>query len=127
MSEKRPPSFYWLAILLTFALGTAAGDLTAERLNVGYLASALLFGAMIAVVAVAHFRFRLNAVAAFWMAYVLTRPLGPSVGDYLSQPTGSGGLGLGTTGTSVLFLTAILGLVAYLTITKKDQTIPETA
>src|SRR3989454_12464900 len=81
----RREAFYWLAILFTFALGTAAGDLAAERLSLGYWVSALLFAGTIAAVAVAHYRFRLNAVAAFWIAYVLTRPLGASLGDYLSQ------------------------------------------
>ena len=83
----RREAFYWLAVLFTFALGTAAGDLTAERLAVGYWQSALIFGAMIAAVYVAHVRFALNAVLAFWLAYILTRPLGASIGDYLSQPT----------------------------------------
>ena len=96
--------FYWLAVLFTFALGTAAGDLTAERLNVGYAWSALIFAGVIAAVAIAHFRFKLNAVAAFWIAYILTRPLGASLGDYLSQHRADGGLGLGTTATSVIFL-----------------------
>jgi len=116
----RREGFYWLAILFTFALGTAAGDLTAERLNLGYLLSALMFGALIAVVAVAHLRFKLNAVLAFWVAYILTRPLGASLGDYLSQPRANGGLGLGTIGTSALFLATILGLVIYLTVTRRD-------
>jgi uncharacterized membrane-anchored protein len=118
----RREAFYWLAILFTFALGTAAGDLTAERLNVGYLLSTLLFGALIAAVTIARFPFKLNAVLAFWTAYILTRPLGASLGDYLSQPTGDGGLGLGTVGTSALFLVTILGLVVYLTITRRDTT-----
>jgi uncharacterized membrane-anchored protein len=124
---SRREAFYWLAILFTFALGTAAGDLSAERLNLGFLVSALIFGGMIAVVAIAHFRFKVNAVAAFWIAYVLTRPLGASIGDYLSQPRGDGGLALGTTGTSVLFLGAILALVAFLTVTRTDQSAPVTA
>src|SRR5436305_9104283 len=81
----RREGFYWLAILFTFALGTSAGDLTAEKLNVGYFNSVLLFGAMIAIVALAHFRFGLNAILAFWVAYVLTRPLGASIGDWMSQ------------------------------------------
>ncbi|MEA2301547.1 MAG: hypothetical protein QOE44_2082 [Solirubrobacteraceae bacterium] len=118
----RREAFYWLAILFTFALGTAAGDLTAERLNVGYLNSALLFGGLIAVIAVAHLRFGLGAILAFWMAYILTRPLGASIGDYLSQAPADGGLGLGTTGTSMLFLAAILTLVVYLTLTGRDRT-----
>ena len=93
----RREAFYWLTVLFTFALGTAAGDLTAERLAIGYWQSALLFGALIAVVYVAHLRLGLNAILAFWIAYILTRPLGASIGDYLSQPRADGGLGLGTT------------------------------
>jgi uncharacterized membrane-anchored protein len=116
----RRESFYWLAILFTFALGTAAGDLAAERLNLGYWPSALIFAGLIAVVAVAHFRFRLNAVLAFWLAYILTRPLGASIGDFMSQATKDGGLGLGTTVTSVIFLGTILALVIYLTVTRRD-------
>jgi uncharacterized membrane-anchored protein len=123
----RREGFYWLAILFTFALGTAAGDLTAEKLNVGYLNSALMFGGLIAIVAFAHFRLKLNPVVAFWIAYVLTRPLGASIGDYMSQPSQAGGLDLGTTGTSAIFLTAILGLVVYLTVTKTDQPALEAA
>jgi uncharacterized membrane-anchored protein len=119
--------FYWLAILFTFALGTAAGDLAAERLNLGFLVSLLMFAAMIAIIAVAHFRFGLNAVLAFWLAYILTRPLGASIGDYMSQPSADGGLALGTIGTSAIFLTAILGLVTYLTITRKDAPMVEPA
>ena len=118
----RRESFYWLAVLFTFALGTAAGDLTAERLSLGYWVSAVIFAGLIAAVAAAHYRFALNAVAAFWIAYVLTRPLGASLGDFLSQPRADGGLGLGTTATSFLFLTAILLVVAYLSITRKDVT-----
>ncbi len=108
--------WYWLAILLTFALGTAAGDLAAETLKLGYLNSTLMFAAAIALVAFAHYVFRLGAVAAFWIAYVLTRPLGASFGDWLSQPLANGGLGLGTTNTSLVFLGAILLLVAYLAL-----------
>jgi len=119
---RRREAFYWLTILFTFALGTAAGDLVAEQLALGYGLSAAMFAGVIALITVAHYRFKLNAVLAFWMAYILTRPLGASLGDLFSQPTGNGGLNLGTTGTSALFLTAILGTVTYLTITKKDQT-----
>jgi uncharacterized membrane-anchored protein len=118
---RRREAFYWLAILFTFALGTAAGDLVAERLRFGYFNSVILFAAVIAVIAIAHLRFKLNAVLAFWLAYILTRPLGASIGDYLSQPPDEGGLGLGATATSVLFLLPILGLIVYLTVTKKDQ------
>ena len=116
----RREGFYWLTILFTFALGTAAGDYLAETLAIGYWKSALLFGAAIAVITVAHYRLRLNAVLAFWLAYILTRPLGASIGDYLSQPTGDGGLGWGTTTTSMVFLAAILSVVVYLSITKRD-------
>jgi uncharacterized membrane-anchored protein len=123
----RREGFYWLAILFTFALGTSAGDLVAEKLNVGYANSVLLFGVAIALVALAHFRAGLNAVVAFWIAYVLTRPLGASIGDWMSQPAHAGGLALGTTGTSAIFLTAILGLVVFLTVTRTDQAVPEAA
>ena len=116
----RREAFYWAAILFTFALGTSAGDLVAEELNLGYRVSALIFAAVIAGVAVAHYRFRVDAVLSFWAAYVLTRPLGASVGDYLSQPHRHGGLGLGTIKTSAVFLVVIFGLVAYLTVTKRD-------
>jgi uncharacterized membrane-anchored protein len=115
-------AFYWLAVLFTFALGTAAGDLAAERLSLGYWVSALIFGGLIAAITVAHLRFKLNAVLAFWLAYILTRPLGASIGDFLSQKRVDGGLGLGTTATSVLFLSAILVVVAYLSITRVDRT-----
>ncbi|MEU4169927.1 hypothetical protein AB0F46_23980 [Streptomyces sp. NPDC026665] len=113
-------AYYWLAVLFTFALGTAAGDLVAERMALGYWVSAVLFALAIAAVAVAHFALGLNAVLSFWIAYVLTRPLGASVGDYLSQPTGDGGLGFGTVMTSALFLAVILGLVVHLSITRRD-------
>ncbi len=119
----RREAFYWLAILFTFALGTAAGDLSAEKLNLGYAVSIAIFGAMIAAVAIAHYRFGMNAILSFWLAYILTRPLGASIGDELSQNSHSyGGLGLGTTGTSYIFLGCILALVSYLTITKRDRT-----
>jgi uncharacterized membrane-anchored protein len=125
-------AWYWLAILFTFALGTAAGDLTAEKLNVGYWKSALLFAGLIAVITAVHYalkarlnasdaRHTSNAVLAFWLAYILTRPLGASIGDHLSQPTKDGGLGLGTVVTSIVFLAAILVLVVYLSVTKVDR------
>lgn len=120
-------SFYWLAVLFTFALGTAAGDLVSERMSLGYWLAAVLFALAIAAVAVAHFALGLDAVWSFWIAYILTRPLGASIGDYLSQPTGDGGLGLGTVITSALFLAVILGLVVYLGVTRKDVTEPERA
>jgi uncharacterized membrane-anchored protein len=120
---SRREAFYWLAILFTFALGTAAGDLVAERLSLGFWLSAVMFAALIALVALAHSRFGLNAVPAFWIAYILTRPLGASLGDYLSQARADGGLDLGTVGTSALFLTVIVGVVTYLTMTRRDTTV----
>jgi uncharacterized membrane-anchored protein len=129
----RREAFYWLAILFTFALGTAAGDLSAEKLNLGYAVSIGIFGALIAIVAIGHFAFALNAVLSFWLAYILTRPLGASIGDELSQHSHKyGGLGLGTTGTSYIFLGCILALVAYLSVTRRDATearrpVPEAA
>jgi uncharacterized membrane-anchored protein len=118
----RREAFYWLAILFTFALGTAAGDLVAERYNLGYWVTLFLFAALIAVVTVARFGFKANAILTFWIAYILTRPLGASLGDLMSQTRDSGGLGLGTTWTSGLFLSTILSLVAYLAITRRDVT-----
>jgi uncharacterized membrane-anchored protein len=117
----RREAFYWLAILFTFALGTAAGDLSAEKLSLGYAVSIAIFGALIAGVTFAHYVFKLNAILAFWLAYILTRPLGASIGDEMSQSSHKyGGLGLGTTGTSYIFLGCILALVTYLSITRRD-------
>lgn len=113
---SRRESFYWLAVLFTFALGTAAGDLLAESLNLGYLLSLVVFAVAIALVALAHSAVGLNSVVAFWIAYILTRPLGASAGDLLSQSTKDGGLGLGTTTTSALFLGVILLLVIALSV-----------
>ena len=120
ITTTRREGFYWLAILFTFALGTAAGDLLAETIDLGYLLSAIIFGALIAAVATSHFGFKVNAVLTFWIAYILTRPLGASIGDYLSQDVDSGGLGFGTVITSIIFLATILATVIYLTVTKKD-------
>src|SRR4051794_29214624 len=119
----RREAFYWLAILFTFALGTAAGDLLAEKADLGYGVSIAIFAGAIALVAFGHYVLRMNAVLSFWLAYILTRPLGASIGDFMSQNSHKyGGLGLGTTGTSYIFLGCILALVAYLTITRKDAT-----
>ena len=130
--KTRREVFYWLAILFTFALGTAAGDLSAEKFGLGYLTSLYIFAGLIAVITIAHFTVKgilsaehkhqsRNAVLAFWLAYILTRPLGASIGDYLSQARTDGGLGLGPTTTSAIFLITILGLVVYLTLTRKDE------
>jgi uncharacterized membrane-anchored protein len=117
----RREAFYWLAILFTFALGTAAGDLVDERFGVGYWPTALIVALLIGAIAVSHKVFGANAVLTFWIAYVLTRPLGASLGDGLSQARADGGLGLGTTWTSLLFLVTILAVVAFLAVTKRDQ------
>ena len=113
----RRESLYWLAILFTFALGTASGDLMAESLGLGYLG--IIVCGVIASVSVA-WRFGLDPVLAFWIAYIMTRPLGASLGDYLSQPQKYGGLGLGATVTSVIFLLAILLAVIFFSVTKRD-------
>ncbi len=117
----RREAFYWLAVLFTFALGTAAGDLVAEKLALGYWKSALMFALLIGAVSAAHFYAHLNAVLAFWTAYILTRPLGASIGDFLSQDRDAGGLQLGTLTTSAIFLVAILAVIAYLTRSHRDQ------
>src|SRR3954452_8053484 len=116
----RREGFYWLAILFTFALGTSAGDFLSEQLELGYLAALGIFAGAIVVVAVLHFGLRMNAILSFWLAYILTRPLGASIGDYLASPTGEGGLGLGTNLTSIIFLSAILALVVFLAVSKRD-------
>lgn len=116
----RREAFYWSAILFTFALGTAVGDLIAEHYELGYLTTGLLFAAGVSLIACAHYAFRLNGVVAFWLAYILTRPLGASFGDLLSQPAEYGGLGFGTLVTSALFLLWIVGLVILLSVKDRD-------
>lgn len=106
--------FYWTAILFTFALGTAAGDLATEALGLGFQLGVVVFGMLIVAVAFA-FSMGGHPVLTFWLAYILTRPLGASLGDLLSQSREYGGLGLGTIQTSIVFLTVIVGLVAWTT------------
>ncbi|MCH5585186.1 hypothetical protein MK805_09405 [Shimazuella sp. AN120528] len=113
--------FYWLTILFTFALGTAVGDLYSEQLGFGYLKTGLTVIVIIACIFLA-WKMKLDGILAFWIAYILTRPLGASLGDYLSQPKANGGLGLGTTVTSVIFLLAILLIIIYLAVSKIDIT-----
>jgi uncharacterized membrane-anchored protein len=107
--------FYWTAILLTFALGTAAGDLATEALGLGFNVGVVVFGAMIAATAMAYV-VGVNPVLTFWLTYIVTRPLGASFGDLLSQSRADGGLGLGTVSTSLAFLTVIVALVAWLSL-----------
>lgn len=116
---QRRETFYWLAILFTFALGTAAGDLMAESLGLGYWVTGLIVCAVIVAVTSA-WRWGLDEILAFWLVYIMTRPLGASLGDYLSQPPANGGLGLGAAVTSVIFLAAILAVVLFLTVTRRD-------
>ncbi len=117
---RQREAFYWLAILFTFALGTAAGDLMAESLGLGYLVTGMIVAGTILAVTIA-WRLGFDPIPAFWIAYILTRPLGASIGDYLSQTPANGGLGMGPTMTTLLFASAILLTVAYLSITKRDQ------
>ncbi|MGC2415130.1 MAG: hypothetical protein WA459_20835 [Stellaceae bacterium] len=117
--------FYWAAILFTFALGTAAGDLATEALYLGFKVGVAAFGALIAAIAVAYY-LGANAVLTFWLAYILTRPLGASLGDLLSQSQPNGGVGLGTVKTSIAFLVIITSLVAYLSIGPNARSRPGT-
>ena len=116
----RRETFYWLTILFTFALGTAAGDLFSEKFALGYFTTLCVFVACVLVVAAAWRLKWINAIAAFWATYVITRPLGASVGDFLSQPKNASGEGLGTTVTSLIFLALILLFVTFLALTKRD-------
>lgn len=113
--------FYWLAILFTFSLGTSAGDLVAETFGLGYFATGVGFGLVIAAISVAYYVFRVNGILCFWLAYILTRPLGASFGDLLSQPVDYGGLGFGTIVTSLIFLAAIAVIVGYMTLTNDGR------
>jgi uncharacterized membrane-anchored protein len=112
----RREAFYWLAILFTFALGTAAGDLIAEQTGLGYFPSLLLFAGAIALTAAVWFIGRRGAVLCFWIAYILTRPLGASTGDLLSASTKDGGLGIGTITTSIVFFVIIAAIISFLVI-----------
>jgi uncharacterized membrane-anchored protein len=117
----RREAYYWLAILFTFALGTAAGDLVAEQFGLGYLATGILFGMIISSLAIGYYVMGLDAILGFWLAYIFTRPLGASFGDLLSQPGHYGGLGFGTIITSALFLGAIAAIVVYMTLTRDGE------
>jgi uncharacterized membrane-anchored protein len=120
VDTPRREAFYWAAVVATFAMGTAVGDLTATTFNLGYFASGLLFAAVIAVPAVGYWRFKWNAVFSFWFAYVATRPLGASFADWLGKPQSARGLGLGNGPVALTLTIAIFCLVAYLAITQRD-------
>ena len=117
----RREAFYWLTILFTFALGTAAGDLVAEQFALGYLSTGILFGLIIASLSLGYFALGLDGILGFWLVYILTRPLGASFGDLLSQPAQYGGFGLGTIITSAVFLTAIVAIVVYMTVRHEGE------
>lgn len=117
----RREAFYWLTIMATFALGTAAGDMTAVSLNLGYFTSILLFGVLIAIPALAYWLFKTNAIVTFWCAYVLTRPLGASVADWLGKPHSIGGVGFGDGSVTVVLTIFIVALVGYLALTHSDS------
>lgn len=113
--------FYWLAILFTFSLGTAAGDLVSEYFGLGYLITGIMFAAIVAAIAIAYFVFKIDGILAFWLAYILTRPVGASLGDLLSQPPEYGGFGLGTIATSWIFLGTIAIITLYMTLTYRSE------
>ena len=119
ITTRRRERFYWAAVLATFALGTAAGDLTALALNLGFWPSALIFAAIISIPAVGWWRFGWDPILSFWLAYIVTRPLGASFADGFSKPT-NGGLGLGDPLVSLIAFVIFVGLVAYAHVTKCD-------
>jgi uncharacterized membrane-anchored protein len=116
----RREAFYWAAVVATFAMGTALGDLTATTFHLGYLASGFLFAAVIAIPAIGFWAFRWNAIFSFWFAYVATRPLGASFADYMGKPRSVGGLGWGDGNVAVVLTLIIFVLVAFLAITRRD-------
>lgn len=127
ITTPRRELFYWAAVLATFALGTAAGDLTAVTFGLGYFGSILLFLAIIAIPAIGYFRFGMNSILAFWFAYVVTRPVGASVADWLAVSSARGGLALGTGPVSLVLAAAIAGFVYYLAKTGKDTPVDQSA
>jgi uncharacterized membrane-anchored protein len=120
ITTRRRELYYWAAVLATFALGTAAGDLTAIQLSLGFFESAVLFAAVIAVPAVGWWRFGLDPTVAFWAAYIVTRPLGASFADWFGKPASQTGLDLGDATVSLLALAVFVALVAYLAVTRCD-------
>lgn len=117
---RRRETFYWFTILTTFALGTAAGDMTATTMHLGYFYSGVMFAILIAIPALAYWLFGLNEVFTFWFAYIVTRPLGASFADWMGVSHDRGGLGLGTGSVTLVLTIIILCFVGYLTITRKD-------
>jgi uncharacterized membrane-anchored protein len=120
ISTRRREWFYWAAVLATFALGTAVGDLTASTWKLGYLVSGIMFALVIFLPVAAHRWLGLNSVAAFWIAYVLTRPLGASFADWMSASPRRGGLGLGAGPVALIWTAPILAFVVYVAVSRKD-------
>ena len=120
IDTRRRELFYWATVLTTFALGTAAGDMTAKTLHLGYAGSTLLFAVLIVVPAIAWRWMGMSPILAFWFAYVVTRPLGASIADWLGKPTASGGLGLGDGVVAGALVVILVGLVGYLSLTHVD-------
>ena len=120
ITTQRRECFYWATVFATFALGTALGDFTATALGLGYLASGILFGVVILIPALAWWQLGMNSVAAFWCAYVVTRPLGASFADYISKPPTISGIGFGDGRTALVFTLAVAALVLYLAIPRPD-------
>jgi uncharacterized membrane-anchored protein len=120
ITTQRREAYYWATVFATFALGTALGDFTATSLNLGYLDSGILFAVVILIPAVAHWRLGLNGVAAFWMSYIVTRPLGASFADYISKPKHLTGLNFGDGPTALVFAGAVFVLVSYLALVRPD-------
>jgi uncharacterized membrane-anchored protein len=120
IDTPRREAFYWAAVVATFAMGTALGDLTASTFGLGYFASGLLFAAVMAIPAVGYWRLGWNAIFSFWFAYVATRPVGASFADWMSKPKSIGGLGWGDGPVALALTLVIFCLVAYLAITRRD-------
>jgi uncharacterized membrane-anchored protein len=120
VDTPRRELFYWAAVVATFAMGTALGDLTATTFGLGYFVSGLLFAAVIAIPAIGYWRLRWNAIFCFWFAYVATRPLGASFADWMGKPKSAGGLGLGDGPVALALTIMIFCLVAFLAITRRD-------
>lgn len=120
INTPRRELFYWATVIATFALGTAAGDLTAATFGLGYFSSGVLFAVLFAVPALAYWLFGLNEIVAFWFAYIMTRPLGASFADWFGKPI-LGGLGLGDAQVALVLTILIIGFVGYLTVTRKDM------
>jgi uncharacterized membrane-anchored protein len=120
ITTQRREAYYWATVFATFALGTALGDFTATSLNLGFLDSGILFAILILIPALARWQFGLNGIAAFWMSYIITRPLGASFADYISKPKSLSGINFGNGPTALVFAAAVFVLVSYLAVARPD-------